>query len=465
MGTPTPIIGRPPVVVIGGGLAGLAAAEGLSRYGVPVTLLEARPRLGGRATSFVDSESGQLIDNCQHVSMGCCTNLTEFCRQLGIATHFETARFLTFIDAEGRHSRFEAISLPAPFHLGRAFASLQYFDWTEKLEIAIGLRKLASERRFDGPFLSWLIHSGQRERIRRLFWHVVLVSALSETLDRIATQAARKVFIEGFFANGRAWEVQIPNVELDKLYDAEVQQTLSGRGVKIRANAAVRTISLGTDGVLDIELRDGEILCSSTTVLAVPHHRVGQIVDHSLQHLTSVRAANQLEPASIASVHLWFDRPLTDLPHAVFVDHLSQWMFRKPADNDEHYYQVVISASHDLDRLSKDDIVEQVRRDLVSAFPEASAAKLVRSRIVNEKRAVFAPTPASQVQRPDQATEQRGLFVAGDWTSTGWPATMEGAVRSGYLAAEKILRADGCPAVLVRPDLRPSLVSRILGFT
>ena len=427
--------GRARVVVVGGGLAGLAAAEGLSRTVPQVTVLEARPRLGGRATSFDDKTSGTMVDNCQHVSMGCCTYLKEFCRRVGIEAQFKTARELTFIDRLGQQSMFASTSLPAPFHLAHAFAKLKYFNWSERLEIATGLRRLAAERRFDGPFEAWLLCAGQSERVRRLFWHVVLVSALSESLDRVATQVARKVFIEGFFSHRSAWEVELPSVSLDQLYGRPVIDALESRGVEIRLNTAVRSIQKCDQG-FSVELRSGEVVGAETCVVAVPHHRVSDIVSHELRNEPAVRAAASLESAPITSVHLWFDRQLTELPHAVFVEHLSQWMFRKGIDDGRHYYQVVISASHDLAGRTHEEIVDEVVRELKDAFSNAAAAALLHSRIVTEKRAVFSPTPESQPLRPSQQGSTASLFFAGDWTSDRL-AGDDGGGRSKWLTSRR----------------------------
>lgn len=446
-------------------MAGLAAAEGLSRQGLEVVLYEARTRLGGRATSFDDKKSQSLVDNCQHVSMGCCTNLQSFCAEVGIAHSFRIEPELTFIDRDGGLSPFAANGWPAPFHLTQAFLGLRYFSWADRLQIATGLRRLAAEKRFDGPFLHWLYSAGQSERVRRLFWHVILVSALSESLDRIATQAARKVFVDGFFGNNTGWQVHVPTVELDDLYGSPVIEALSARGVHLERNSAIRTIAATQSAGFEIELRSGEKLSAETCIVAVPHHRLADLMGEGLESLAAPRAAGRLESAPITSVHLWFDRPISKLPHAVFVDHLSQWMFQKPSTDESHYYQVVISASHELESRDRCDVVDEVVADLTSAFPTTAEAELLHSRVVTEKRAVFSPTPESQQIRPQQRSEQPGLYFAGDWTATGWPATMEGAVLSGYLAAEAVLEDRGQPAPLVSKPLPPSLLSRVLGFS
>ena len=450
---PAASAGAAPTVVIGGGLAGLAAAARLARGGRRVLLLESRPRLGGRATSFDDAGSGESIDNCQHVGMGCCTALQQFCEEAGLGDLFRIERELTFIDARGRRSRFVGRQLPAPLHLAPAFAGLKYLTWRDRIQIGRGLQALARDPGpWEGSFADWLIGHGQGEPARRLFWHVVLVSALSETLDRIDTAAAKKVFVDGFLSNAAAYEVHLPRRPLDDLYGEPMLRHLRSLGVEVRTGAAVSQVDIHADIHADIQadieeetvagvtLRDGETIPAAAVVLAVPFHRVNALLPEAAR----LPQLDRLESAPIASVHLWLDRPITDLPHAVLVEHLSQWVFARPPAADGrlgHYYQVVISASRDVIARPRAEVIAQVVAELRSVFPDAVDAAVLRSRLVVEKRAVFSIRPGSDRLRPSQATSTRGLVLAGDYTRTGWPATMEGAVRSGELAAAVLLGA------------------------
>ena len=456
------------VIVVGGGLGGLAAASRLAKAGRRVTLLESRPRLGGRATSFQDAGSGETIDNCQHVGMGCCSALQQFAAEAGLGDLFRIEPNLTFIDAEGRQSRFRGNALPAPLHLAPAFAGLKYLTWRDRRQIARGLKALARARGpWNGSFDDWLRANGQDEPVRRLFWHVVLVSALSETLNRIDVAAARKVFVDGFLTTRHGYELHIPIRPLDDLYGEPMLGHLGGLGVDVHLNAGVAQIEVETvDGqpprARGVTLRSGEMLAAAAVVLAVPFHRVAGLLPAEVsdgEAGAAFRRLSELESAPIASVHLWFDREITDLPHAVFVDHLSQWLFARPPAADGQlgtYYQVVISASRGVLERPREEVIAAVVDELRGAFPDARPAELLRSRLVVEKRAVFSVTPGSDRLRPPQRTTVDGLFLAGDYTRTGWPATMEGAVRSGELAAAAILDAE--PAI--PPDPRPARLAR-----
>jgi squalene-associated FAD-dependent desaturase len=490
------------VLVIGGGLAGLAAAVGLTQHSVPVVLLESRDRLGGRASSFVDPESGEPIDNCQHVGMGCCTNLQHFCRTVGVVEHFRVEDELTFIDRGGHSSRLYTSWLPCPLHLARAFAGLEYLSWSDKRKLASGLMRLARWRptaAWEGrSFADWLHEQGHSPGLIESFWEVVLVSALGETLDRIDIGHARKVLVDGFLRHRDGWRVHVPTQPLDLIFGAPLVKWLEDRGSRLRFHAAVRRLIGDRSRITGVELRSGEQMAADEVVLAVPHGRVLGLLPGDVAALPEMQRIQRIESAPISSLHLWFDRPITDLPHAVLIGRLSQWVFRHPPDSapatelhpaakrEENRieaqtsatdvspdsptpnphplapYQVVISASRALQGRSRDSICEEVLEELRSIWPAAREAQLVRWKLVTERSAVFSVAPGIEGLRPSQQSPVPNLQLAGDWTATGWPATMEGAIRSGYLAAENILRQRGLSAQLLQPDLPIAPLSRWL---
>ena len=468
------------IIIVGGGLAGLAAAVALTERGLKCVVLESRPRLGGRASSFADATSGTDVDNCQHVSLGCCTNFRHFCQTTGLAGFFRTEKTLYFVGPTGAIDEFSASAWPAPLHLAGAFARLSYLSWRDKLALGRGLRSLARCIRPDEqglPFSEWLIRHGQTPAAISRFWHVVLVSALSESLDRIDVGHARKVFVDTFLANRAGWLIDIPTVPLEELYGGRLTDWLTSRGSEIRLQATVEGLELIGDRVTAVRLSSGEVVSGDEFIVALPFFRVLSVLPPSLATHPDLSGIERLEAAPISSVHLWFDRPITDLPHAVLVDRLCQWMFNRtalscgagrglnsptPAMEPGFYYQIVISASRELAGQSRAAILEQVLGELSAVWPAIATARLLHSRQVTEHRAVFSPVPGVDALRPRQQSPLANLQLAGDWTRTGWPATMEGAVRSGYLAAANVLGRNGRTDPVVQPDLPVARLSRWL---
>ncbi len=470
--------GAASVAVVGGGLAGLAAAAALAGRGLRVEVFEMRRRLGGRAGSFQDPQTGQWIDHCQHVAMGCCTNLADFARRTGIADCFARHGRLHFFGPDGRRRDFAAWPwLPAPLHLLPGLMRLDYLGLGERLGIlrAMGrLAKLRGEGAADEKGTctigAWLRAQGQSQRAIELFWSPVLVSALSETPDRASLAAARKVFVDGFLAARDAHQVEIPRVALAEIYDRRLAAWLGSAGVTVHLGARVRQIEGDGRCAREVVLADGSRREFDWFVAAVPWRQAPGLFSPPLvESLPRLRDAEQIEPAAITAVHLWFDRPITPLAHAVLVGRLSQWLFgRGPQPLDDasrgrgHYYQVVISASHAVGDRRHADIASRVVEELRAVFPAARDAGLLHQRVVTQPEAVFSVRPGLDAIRPPQETPVRNLALAGDWTATGWPATMEGAVRSGYLAAEAILRAAGRPERVLVPDLPGARLARWL---
>ncbi|MCC9605057.1 hydroxysqualene dehydroxylase HpnE [Blastopirellula sp. JC732] len=466
---------RPSVAIVGGGLAGLAAAEALSRSGMLVTLFESRRYLGGRAGSFRDENTGQLFDHCQHVAMGCCTNFLDFCEQTGVAKLFRCDRKLRFIDAKGKVYPFAPIeSLPAPLHLAPAFWRQSYLTMSERIGIGTALRRMAkltdqqAEHLLVGP---WLREQKQSSGVISRFWEIILVSALGDSIEKTSLAAARKVMIDGFLAHHHSADVHVPSAPLGEIYEEGIARCLFDRGVRIEMESPVDEVfrkSVG--GGFSVSVKDEETLQFDNVVLAIPGRRVKAVLAPRLfEKVPDLARVDQFNHAPITGVHLWYPEPITDLPHAVLLDRTSQWIFahgetKSPHDGQTpaYYYQVVISASHNLPSGDHAAIIATVTKELAELWP--AAATPLFARVITQRAAVFSAAPGLEDIRPPQATPITGLFLAGDWTKTGWPATMEGAIRSGRLAAEALCRRYGRNEQLVTPELSHSWLCRKLFY-
>ena len=473
----------PSVAVLGGGMAGLAAAVSLCQRGMRVELFESRQRLGGRAGSYVDKESGELVDHCQHVAMGCCTAFLDFCRQTGIDSLMARHRRFSFFGPDGQRCDFHATPfLPAPLHLAQSLWRQKYLSAAERRSIAramLHLARTAPDDRAESPTIGqWLRDQRQSPAAVEHFWRVVLVSALGESLDRASLAAARKVFVDGFMGARSACEIITPTVPLGELYDERVAAWLRKRGVTIHLGCPVAQIGRSEESGLMVTLKNGSVRTFDAVIAALPWKRLPEVLSPELAAKVTgvVSAAQSIESSPITGIHLWLDRPIMDLPHAVLVGRLVQWVFSKcgvrnaecgiagtphSALRTPHsYYQVVISSSRSLAGRERDDVLREALADLRAVLPDAKEASVVRWQMITDQEAVFSVRPG--LSRPPQRTIVRGLFLAGDWTDTGWPATMEGAVRSGYLAAEGLLQSLGRPQRIVPPELPRGIVARLL---
>ena len=449
--------------MIGAGLAGLSSGVALAEAGFRVTLLEQRPFLGGRASSYTLPD-GQQIDNCQHVTLGCCTNLDDFYRRVGALGKIVRYGRLAFVDCNGHRAAMQASLLPPPFHLAPSLAFYPSLTWAEKRGIAQAMLSIARRggRNNDGDaagrsMLDWLRAHGQSERAISNFWGVVLVSALNEEVARTEARYGLDVFWKAFLSSRSGYVVGIPGVPLSELYEG-CRLTIEQRGGEVRCRAAVRGLEESDGSISSVGIDGGRQYSGDFYILAVPHEAALELLPERIVAREAVfREIRNLQVSPITSVHFWFDREVMAEPFITLLDRTTQWIFNKSRLSERPgeggYLQSVISASYALVERSRQEIIDLCLAELQQVLPEAGRARLVKATVVKETSATFSPQPGADRWRPSQRTPLRNLLLAGDWTATGWPATMEGAVRSGYLAAEAILSDCGEPKRLLKPDL------------
>lgn len=427
----------------------MTAAAALGSAGFEVDLFEARPFLGGRASSAPRSPSerdSELIDNSQHILLRGCVNLLDFYQRLGVAGQIVFYDEFYYVEPGGRVSVLRASGLPAPLHFLGSLVRLRFLGPRDKLSAARGLADLCRERTRRGDLgrismLEWLKEKRQTPRAIQRFWRQILVSAVNEELDRMAALYGFQVFWRAFLERSDAYHMGVPAVPLRQLYASSFWER--SNNIVLHLGSPVERIVIEGQEVRGV-VAGGQMCTADYYICAVPFERVGALVPELQLDLAA------FEHSPITGIHLWFDRPVLELPHATLLDRTIQWVFNK---SDGKYLQLVVSAARSLLEMSRTDVIARAAAELAEFFPRVRQAQLQQAHVIKEVRATWSPKPGVEAFRPVSETRVRGLFLAGDWTRTGWPATMEGAVRSGYLAAEAVTRAAGQPQAFLYPGL------------
>jgi squalene-associated FAD-dependent desaturase len=422
-------------IIIGGGLAGMATATALGSLSLQVEIIETKPFSGGRAASYKIPSLDSEIDNCQHVLLRCCVNLLDFYDRLGVGGQIEFFREFYFLEPGGRMSKLRRGMLPAPLHFAESFWRATYLDWQDKLALGRAMLAIQQERlrRSDLEqitMLDWLREKKQPPQAIERFWRQTLVSAINIELDQMAASHGFQVIWLGFLCQADSYEMGLSKVPLGDLYGHVP-------GSRVRGNAEAIDPERGV-------FVNGAWRQAKTYISAVPAPVAAKL-------MPDLRiAAEAFAPSSITGIHLYFDRPVTDLPHGTCLDRQIQWFFSKESGR---YLTLVVSASDKLLRMGKQEIVDLALRELGEFLPRVAVAKLTQAHVVKETKATFCARPGLAAQRPPSQTIWPNVFLAGDWTQSGWPATMEGAVRSGYKAAEAASRILGRPGKFLLPDI------------
>jgi zeta-carotene desaturase len=458
------------VAIIGGGVAGMSAACALAGSGLQVHLVERRGYLGGRASSYLHPGVNEVIDNCQHVLFGCCTNLIAFYQRIGVLNQIDWTSDMTMIEPGGQRSvlgpsKFGFVGLPAPLHGFPKLLAAHAFTFADKLSLARAFNALMRPVPADSTETlgAWLVRHKQTSGAVERFWRLVIASALNADLDTIAVPYAAKVIRELFMNSAGAGRMGMSTVPLSQLY-AGAEAFLKNKGAVLHLNSNIESAAWDEEtSEWAIMTRSGEIL-TDYVVLALPFEATAKLIPHlpPAEGIEALAAQiNHHEHWPISSVHLWFDREITDLPHAVLLDREIHWMYNKGRLQpwrkvNGSYLELVQSASREFAARPREQAIEQAVSELAEFFPTVRTAKLEKAALVKEVRATFGVPPGIDAYRP-AAIESPwpNLFLAGDWTATGWPSTMESAARSGHLAAEALCAAINAPQKFLAPDLKP----------
>jgi squalene-associated FAD-dependent desaturase len=453
--TDAPLPARADVVVVGAGVAGLSAAARLAEAGRRVVVLEEAPRLGGRTTAFEDRESGDRVDNGQHVLFGCYRDTYAFLRRIGSDTlaPLQPRLALTMAGGDGRARRLQCPRLPPPWHLAAGVLRWNALSWRDRASILRIKPFLDAARRgspedvvqavpADQTVTAWLDARGQSAGIRRWLWHPLAIAALNQHPDVAAARPFVRVLAELFGPRVEASAVGLPTVPLDDLYAAPARRFIEARGGVVATRARARLSAGESNGEsVRVAVRD-QFIDAPAVVCAVAWHALARVFDPAVPPaIADVAASASARRASpIVTVNLWLDGPAFDGPFVGLVDGPIQWAFDKSAIFGERagHLSLVASAADALAAMDAPSIVDRAVAELRRALPATAARRVLRSVVVKERRATFSLAPGEPA-RPGTRTSLAGLYLAGDWIETGLPGTIESAARSGHLAAEAVL--------------------------
>jgi zeta-carotene desaturase len=457
---------RKTVAVIGGGVAGMSAACALAESGYRVRLIERRGYLGGRASSYLHPGVNEVIDNCQHALFGCCTNLLGFYKRIGVKEKIHWTSDMTMIEPGGRRSALGPVALPAPLHGFPKLMTAAAFSLGDKLALARAFSAMLRPIPADSTesLGAWLRRHGQTRGALDRFWRLVIASALNAEIEEIALPYAAKVIRELFMNSALAGSMGMSRVPLSELY-ARVPALIETHGGKVDLLSHVEGASWDErTSRWTVYTRTGEI-GADFVVLALPFEATQKLLPHLPVEEGRERLARQIEHHThwpICSVHLWFDRSITDLEHAVLLDREVHWMYNQSLlqGRPGNYIELVVSATRAFAALDRKAAIELALGELAEFFPRVKEAKLEKVALIKEVRATFGVPPGIDAARPSAESPWPQMFLAGDWVQTGWPSTMESAARSGHLAAEAVSRAACDPQQWLEPDLKPQGLMR-----
>jgi squalene-associated FAD-dependent desaturase len=464
------------VIVVGAGVAGLAAAVALAGDGASVTMLERRPYVGGRACSYPHPALNEVVDS-QHVVVGCCSNLIDLCNASGLAQKIRWYDRQTYLEPATatrpvRASTIEIGSLPAPLHYAASFLDASMLGPTDKFAIARGLLEFArgAEGGDDESVFQWYRRTRQTDRAIRHLWEPLILATLNDSAENCSMKYAGKVFYELFLKNTTGGRLGIPTIPLSEFYSAAADLVLH-HGGQIELRASVEQLAQQSNGRWVLRSADRDWLADDV-ILALPFEQTQRLLEGMLLSDRDGDAGRAGLLAKMArfthspfiSILLWYDRQITDLDHAWLLDSTIQWFFHKSrirgySPGRGSYVELVIAGSKIELPKTREQILAPALAELETFFPDVRDAKLLKSGILKEARATFSVTPGLDEFRPAQRTVWPGLYLAGDWTATGWPSTMEGAARSGRVAAGAVT---GNPARFLVPDLPAAGMMRLL---
>ncbi len=437
------------VIVIGGGLSGLAAAIKLSLSGAKVVLIEQKTVLGGRTYSFTDPNTGDVVDNGQHILVGAYHNTLKYLDLIGTKHYLkrQTKPHLYFHHPQKGLHTFEISNFPKPFDITAAMLSykiLSFRDRNKLLRVGLELKRWNEQLERKLSLLSvesWLDSLNQSEETKQCFWYPIVISVMNENPNLASALLFARSLKNTFLAKKSDADVLIPTVGQTKLYVEEGVDLLRKNKGEVITNAKVKSIIVSDGTALGVDA--GKKIKSKYVISSVPYYNVPQLIPKGYLNNTMSNELNIFESSPIVSINLWFDRKVMDIEFVGLINRNLQWIFNRrritgDATKPENYISAVISGARDEIHLRKDELVRMAVGELREVFPECRQAHLTNSIVIKEKRATYSATNEVESIRPNPETSIKNFYLAGDWTNTGLPATIEGAIQSGFRCAELI---------------------------
>lgn len=434
------------VVIIGGGFAGLTAGVRLSELGHEVLVLERRGHLGGRAYSFIDSKTGDVVDNGQHLFMGCYHHTIAFLKTIGRLDRlkFQERPRVDFLDSAHGFTSFDCPPLPAPLHVLAGLFRMKGLAFGDKLR-ALNLRRAIGRNGKHSPDLltveQWLDQLKQSDNIKTRFWNPMVIATLNQSPDIASARMLKVVLQEAFGGDSKSANIGISSVGLSDLYTDGAAGFIKSKGGDVQTGAQVQRLIIEDRRARAVELKDGERIEADYFISAVPPAALFSILPVGLRS-HEFASLEKLGSSPIVSINLWFDRPVIDREFVGLLGTRCQWIFNKDAimanEKSSNHIAVIISAAQDFVDWTRNDLVNMAMGDLHEVLPESRSANLLHSNIVKEREATLSHTVESDKLRLGPRTSIANLILAGDWTDTGLPATIESAVMSGDVAADSV---------------------------
>ncbi len=429
------------VIIIGGGFAGLSAAAELSSAGFSVVLIEQRRSLGGRAYSFLDNKTGLELDNGQHILMGCYEHTFRFLEKIGASDNlfFQKNLCVDFLGKGGTSYKLDCLPLPAPLHILSGilgFKAISIADRLRMLNMAKGvLFGKVTHSSNDLTITEWLKQLGQGQRARETLWDIITLATMNEHPDESSAAIFRNVMKKAFFTNRRDSRIVLPAVPLSRMFTDNAETYIRQNGGAIEKGIGASALLTGNNSISGVKLKDGRVFRGDYYISAVPYY--------SRLLGTELNSVPALQPSPIISIHLLFNKSLTEHTFAALLNSPIQWVFNKEKIFRDTAYRgllsIVISGAHKYIDVPSEKLAGIALRELKKVIPATSTARLLHSKVIKERHATFSPQPGVDKFRPSQKTSIKNLFLAGDWTDTGLPATIEGAVLSGHKCAKAIV--------------------------